>query len=241
MQLETGPSIGQNDEVRSSVFPVASLDPGDTSKVKQFCGTGFFIGSRGFGMSAAHVATLGAPSLCALMVRNSTWFGFEIRDIEHHPLHDIAVFSVAPATDNSWRGAPRGSVDDTRASFGYSLWGYPQDTYIETIQDHGAPRPDLIYSAGHVRRRLSNITHPGIRGDTFLELSQVAGLGCSGGPLFGINLAQANLLLAGIYVGERLDQKATSVGYGVPFSAFGNWSPGLLGRTIRAEIASGAV
>jgi len=41
-------------------------------------------------------------------------------------------------------------------------------------------RPDLVYTQGYVRRRLSNLPLDGIRGQQFFELSEAAGPGSSG-------------------------------------------------------------
>lgn len=102
------------------------------------------------------------------------------------------------------------------------------------------PRPDLTYSEGHVRRRLSNIPLPAIKGSSFLELSQVAGAGCSGSPvIFNSPYAGQPLQLVGVYVGERLDEYSTSVGYATRLDELLNWAPGLLGRTLGEELATG--
>ena len=43
--------------------------------------------------------------------------------------------------------------------------------------------------------------------------------------------------LAGVYVGERTNDRATSVGYAVPSDAFADWIPDLLGRALAVELA----
>lgn len=58
---------------------------------------------------------------------------------------------------------------------------------------------------------MSDIPLPSITGTRFLELSQVAGPGCSGSPV--INTASLGLpfwKLVGVYVGERLDAYSTA-------------------------------
>ncbi len=217
----------QTDVLRDHVFPLATSRPNpDGTEDVTVRGTGFLIGDN-LGMTAAHVAiemmrdfAKGTP--IAMFVDSRTeWFSVQWVNHELHPREDAALFWL---DDRYALGAfLRPSLDWVGSVTPYMLWGYPEDTYWELTEGGGRPlvRPDMIYSEGHVRRRLSNVPLPGIRGQNFLELSQVAGAGCSGGPVIqrlpGVNR------VSGIYVGERINDRATSVGYAVRIGALADW------------------
>jgi hypothetical protein len=133
------------------------------------------------------------------------------------------------------------SSETVHGSSHYYLFGYPEDAAYEIVRDDRAQvRPDLVYSEGHVRRRIAGVPLPKIRGTVFLELSGVAGGGCSGSPVFKTRSPfeiRRPWLLTGVYVGERITDRATSVGYAVPSDEISSWAPDLLGRTLQQEAA----
>lgn len=94
-------------------------------------------------------------------------------------------------------------------------------------------RPDMIYLQGYIRR---STNHPiqKIRGKSFFELSQIGGTGCSGSPIFKIDQFKKWRVM-GVYVGERLNDRGTSVSYAVREDAIREWSPQLLGHSILVE------
>ncbi|MFF8644394.1 trypsin-like peptidase domain-containing protein [Streptomyces sp. NPDC015345] len=97
-----------------------------------------------------------------------------------HPTQDVALLRLEPGTYVSPCVLSR---RQEYASMSYMLWGYPEAVLYESVVDGIAlQRPDLIYSEGHVRRRISD-SIPGIHGSRFIELSTPAGPGCSGAPL----------------------------------------------------------
>ncbi|MET4644505.1 hypothetical protein ABZY10_31570 [Streptomyces sp. NPDC006539] len=67
----------------------------------------------------------------------------------------------------------------------------------------------MIYSEGHVRRRVSRAgALPGIRDSRIFELSTLAGPGCSGAPLIARAPGRLgpNWYVVGVYVGKRRSQ-----------------------------------
>ena len=47
---------------------------------------------------------------------------------------------------------------------------------------------------------------------------------------------QRNGALRGVYVGERTNDRATSVGYAVPVEDLGDWIPEPVGRSLAEEV-----
>ena len=234
----SGPSMTyqQSDAIRDHVFPLFDLPAEEAGPAKpRFMGTGFFVGRRGYALTAAHVMR-GASRAAAGMAGPDGWLGFAILSCEEHPREDVAVLSVAPpAPATPWSSFFTLHARDTRGSLPYDLWGYPEDAYIELMASGGDGRPDLVYSAGHVRRRVRDVPIPNIRGTDLIELSSVAGGGCSGSPVLRRIEGQRWDLL-GVYLGERLDERSTSVGYAARLDDLGDWAPAVLGRSLTDEI-----
>jgi hypothetical protein len=80
------------------------------------------------------------------------------------------------------------------------LWGYPEAVLYDRA-DAGGASPDLVYSEGHIRRRITRDL-PGMRGRTFFELSTPAGAGCSGSPVT-MRRPGMQWQVVGVYAGER--------------------------------------
>jgi hypothetical protein len=223
--------------MRDFVFPLINvrLDEGGFA-VAGFLGTGFFIGRRNVGLTAAHVSR-NFTQAAALIATDDGWRAFAATAPEAHPSEDVAVFELDPPTTRAaWISVCNGVSVKPLSGMQYNLLGYPEDAYYEVVADgQPYPRPDMIYSEGHVRRRLRGVPLPPMTGDVFMELSQVAGAGCSGSPVFWRRGAMGSL--AGVYVGERTNDRATSVGYAVPSDAFADWIPDLLGRALAEELA----
>ncbi len=91
----------------------------------------------------------------------------------------------------------------------------------------------MIFTSGYVRRRIS-FPILSIKGKALIELSSIAGEGCSGSPLFSIAPHQ-NWQIIGIYLGERTNDRATSVSYAVRNDGFVNWIPNELGKSLVEE------
>ena len=221
----------QSDAIRDHVFPIV-----DTGRGKvEFLGTGFIIGQRNFALTAGHVIK-DALEPAALFVVEGGWLPFSICAQESHPHEDLALLELNPPTaETNWTTFFSFNQRDTRSSLTYHLWGYPEDAAIELLSLGQGIRPDLVYSTGHVRRRLSGVPLPSIRGSQFIEVSEVAGAGCSGSPLF-TSFGNSNWDLCAVYVGERVNDRSTSVGYAIVLDQIAEWVPELLGHPLEKEL-----
>jgi hypothetical protein len=123
----------------------------------------------------------------------------------------------------------------------YFQFSYPEDVAYElVVSGRRAFRPDLVYNEGHVRRRMSGIPIPGLRGQHLYELSELAGPGSSGSPIVLkplVRLGGAPFWhVIGVYIGEHFthsEGRASFAGYAARFDALIEWRPQLLaGRTI---------
>jgi hypothetical protein len=118
--------------------------------------------------------------------------------------------------------------------------GYPADA--QHHDGDGLSAPDLVYLRGYVRRRISRPLI-GLTGDAFLELSQPAYGGCSGGPLWTPTTVGGPWLVSGIYLGflpvSDPSVPFLSVGYGVRDEGFRDWRPSIVGRGLVEEAAYG--
>lgn len=224
----------QSDSIRDYVFPIvaASANRGELS-VKRFLGTGFLIGNRGFGLTAAHVTKgFGDETAVAIFVPESGgWFGFPIIRHEMHESEDVAVVKI---NGGPWKSIFKLANTWEGSSMRYRMFGYPEDAADELVLDDKAQlRPDLVYTEGYIRRRTGHEI-PAMIGTRFFELSDVAGPGCSGSPVFKFT-ASALWDVVGVYAGEKINESATSVAYAVREDAFRDWIPEVLGTSVLAE------
>lgn len=234
-QIDISPPVErfeQSDAIRDYIFPIVSVRQSRSGLEFNLLGTAFFIGSRGFALTAKHVvdrrenetlAGLFAPPL-------GGWVAFEIIKREVHVTEDVGLVQLA---GGPWRSFFQLSNSTEQASCRYRLFGYPDDTSYELT--HGvqvAVRPDLVYNEGYVRRRFTG-SLPSIFGKSFYELSQVAGGGASGAPVCKFTSPRWDVI--GIYAGEKLNDRATSVSYAVREESFRYWKPSTLGETLLAE------
>ena len=223
----------QSDAIRDYVFPIASIEgkTGETG-VKRILGSGFLIGNRGFALTAKHVI-MGSKEEClaaVFVLESGGWFGYQIIQKELHPEEDVALLKLS---GGPWKSFLRLSNTTEHASCKYRLFGYPDDATFELTDGRQVlVRPDLIYNEGYVRRRYTG-TLPVIQGQSFFELSEIAGTGCSGAPVSKFTSPAWDVI--GIYVGERLNERATSVSYAVREEAFRNWCPKSLGVSVLEE------
>jgi Trypsin-like peptidase domain len=224
--------------VRDVVLPLVRLRPGgDGIAMTRFCGSAFLIGDRGAALTAAHLLPmrqLADEPLALLRVVNGEWTAFNVVSWEIHPTEDVAVLKLPVEIGPSWlqlAGTWHGQTAP------YRQFGYPTDVQLEVVQRGEArPRPDLVYSQGYIRRRITGTPLPGIRGDAFFELSEVAGSGSSGSPVMLMAPGSAWMVI-GVYLGQRITtgEDSISVGYAVREEAFRDWKPELLGRTVIRE------
>lgn len=225
-------------KIRDAVLPVfkGKWDK-ETFSFEAVAGTAFLIGKRGFALTAAHVvdqiALQGAA--VALVVDGRKWLPLHILSAEKHPSEDVAVIQLQATLGASWMVI--GSSSEHQ-SCGYHSWGYPI-----AIAEMGAKynedrlhTPDLVFTSGYVRRRISRELPFSIyRGEAFYELSEIAGDGCSGGPVVkkAHAIADGPWEIMGIYIGAG--EVGAPVGFATRSDSFHSWVPNLLGRSVRDE------
>ena len=223
----------QSPVVRDYIFPLASAQRiGLVLREKRILGSAFLIGNRGFALTAKHVL-LGSesePLVGIFALPMGGWFGFGVLGREVHPTEDVALVQL---DGGPWKSFLRISGSTEHASGKYRLFGYPDDaTYELGTGNQAVVRPDLVYNEGYIRRRFDGAL-PSILGRSFYELSQVAGSGASGAPVCKLTAPVWDVM--GVYVGEKLNDRATSVSYAVREEAFRDWAPQILGTTVLAE------
>ena len=233
----------QSDKIRDVVFPffLASNDS-EEIKAESFEGTGFLIGQRGRALTAGHVAKRlqNGAAVGGFVGPSDAWFGFGVAAIELHPTEDIAVVALDQPPWHTWNSWMQPCARWEGSSRHYGLWGYPEDLYHEVVVDGIAKgRPDLIFSEGHLRRCMSAIPLPAIKGDSFYELSAMAGRGCSGSPVIAWPPTPGGIWdIIGVYCGERANQsEAIAVGYATRIDALEDWAPEILGHKLIEERA----
>lgn len=225
--------FNQSAVVRDYVFPIAiARRNGNERQVTRILGTAFLIGSRGFALTAGHVL-LGSEDerlVGIFALSNGGWFGFEVISREVHAAEDVGLIRI---DGGPWKSCFRLANTEVHSSCKYRLFGYPDDATSElTTGSQVVVRPDLVYNEGYVRRRYDG-NLPTLRGRCFLELSEVAGIGASGAPVFQFTAPVWEVI--GIYVGEKVNDRATSVSYAVREDAFRSWAPQSLGTSVLAE------
>jgi hypothetical protein len=229
-----------NRPIRDFVFPVGRI-VGDRFELE---GTAFFIGGGGLALTAAHVAhALADSQKVALFVKNEKWIAIDIIQTEAHPIEDVAIIKI----DGSHHSFFRIDATPHHSSLEYMLWGYPENVANEVRQleppsaNGGANiRPDLIYSGGHIRRRISReLPISLMRGVAFYELSSVAGACCSGAPVCAKSpFPDKTWKLIGIYIGESTGDRTAAVGYATRMDAVYDWVPAIAGCALGNIIPS---
>ena len=165
-----------DDPVISYVIPLALTSRGDGGdwRLEEIAGTGFLVAEgRGLGVTARHIAhNLERGTAAAVFAQaDGTWRAVQILKFEQHPVEDVALFRL-PADDYY---SPFSVVASQHySSAEYSVWGYPEDEHHDRMAAGGLA-PDLVYSAGHIRRRVSYELPSAAPGRSFYELSTPAG------------------------------------------------------------------
>jgi hypothetical protein len=225
--------FNQSNLVRDFVFPIATARRvGSNIELVRLLGTAFVIGNRGFALTARHVVdgVHSDPLIGVFAPKEGGWLAFGITAVEAHQSEDVAVVKLE---GGPWRSLFRLAGTNEHSSARYRLFGYPDDSAYDLAEaGKVTPRPDLVYNEGYIRRRFT-AKLPGIDGTAFFELSQVAGTGASGAPVFKFSAPVWEVM--GVYVGEKLNDRATSVSYAVREDAFRDWVPNILGVSIMVE------
>jgi hypothetical protein len=234
--------------VSDVVFPLVDLTisetNGDTIKLNplssKLCGTGFFIGSEGFFLTAAHVVE--GPhdgTLCGMFSQSGSWYTYNVIEYEKHEIHDIAIarFSIKPlGFVPSWLRVNRKL---THAALDYHMWSYPNNiaemmAKIKNKQGDISFLPEMVFYKGYIRRRTSNeLPFSLSKGNIFIELSEVGGSCASGSPVIDARLGAENWPVCGIYVAE--ETATFRAGYAVPSDVFADWCPAILGKPVADE------
>jgi Trypsin-like peptidase domain len=212
--------------MRDLIVPVIEVDrQGEELVYKQLLGTAFSVAGAEFLLTASHVVEK-AHDKIALQVIDDQWWSVGLDLVAKHPTEDVAILRP------HWTARPSESLRVTASkeygSCHYHVWGYPDDV----LYDHGfvnpsgvsSQLPDLVFSAGHIRRRFSG-SIPSLFGRAFYELSEVAGSGCSGGPLIHGHRKPYGSAF-GVYLGERISQQGPitrEIGYGVRLDEITDW------------------
>jgi len=210
-----------------AVLPLATASvqgPG-TLSVDSFLGTGFIVGQPQRLITARHVVG-DLNNVVGLRVQDKAWISVGFGRRYDHPYEDICVYDLVeqiPCID--WFQL---SAEEQFSSGDYSAWGYPDDIFYDqhnpSLGKKALPLPDIVYSAGHLRRRVS-YEIPALWGAAFCELSAVIGAGASGGPV--LTKRRGRLEVIGVYIGERTMQTGTSpprqVGYALRLAAVADW------------------
>jgi len=217
-----------DDPVISYVIPLVLTSRGDSGdwRLEEIPGTGFLVAEgRGLGVTARHIAhNLERGTAAAVFAQaDGTWRAVQILKFEQHPVEDVALFRL-PADDYY---SPFSVVASQHySSAEYSVWGYPEDEHHDRMAAGGSA-PDLVYSAGHIRRRVSYELPSVAPGRSFYELSTPAGHKCSGAPVSELTNPWH---VIGVYVGERRNDTGTlAVGYATRTEALHAHWPALFG------------
>lgn len=205
----------QSPLIRDLVFPLALAEKVGEDEVKMvaFLGTGFLFGSKGFALTAAHVVDFKVgknQAIIGMFVNEVTnkWTSYNAKVCDIHPKEDVALLKMG---GEHWKDTTiKISFEKQFSSFEYKLFGYPNANLLEDVDSRDADgkvlgRPDLIYSAGHIRRR-TNFPLPGIKGRCLYELSQPVGAGCSGSPIFKTQNGVWDVV--GIYIADKTETVA---------------------------------
>lgn len=244
----------QDTPIRDFVFPIILAEKVGENEIRMvsFLGTGFLFGSEGFALTAAHVMDVQIKenqAVVGMFVDSSTntWKLFNADTCDIHPAEDVALLKMR---GDRWKETRiRISFEMQFSSFEYKLFGYPNANLLEDVDSRDAldrvlGRPDLIYSAGHIRRRVS-FSLPCIKGRCFYELSQPVGAGCSGSPIFKTENGIWHVV--GIYVADKIEsvsfktynrnldwvietiEMPGSLSYAVRMDDLSEWVPKVLG------------
>lgn len=229
-----------SDRFRDHVFPICIYDTVQYTLVNTY-GTGFFIGKNGLGLTVAHIFNqidqeiqVNQKAAIMMVAEDLQWQVFDIIQINRHETEDVAIFKTVN-TNQIYDSFFKLDTEFRQATTEYNAWGYPhaitkQTTYLAD----GNPLPDLTYTAGYIRRRVSReLPSVQFTGSKFFELSEMVSEGYSGSPVHLKGKPENTL---GIYAGICDEARA---GYAVRSESFLDWKPEILnGKTVLQESTS---
>ena len=223
------------------IFPIVTgTIENNNFKISKFLGTGFLIGNRGYALTCLHVIENIKDVLGTLFFESGKWAFLPIDKSEYHLTEDVALIHIV---NNGYVWKTPFSISNEK-EFGwldYLMGGYPSDTVWERLiySEKGLNnlfRPDLISIKGYIRRDyVGDLEIKGIKGNSFYELSTIAGKGCSGSPVFKFSNNKIWSVI-GIYSAEKIIYKgefedkyvSTAVSYAVRSTSFAEWKPTIL-------------
>ena len=236
--------------VRDFVFPLLSASFNGTEiRFLDLLGTGFVIGSLGCAITAAHVAEkiesvkeqnteqtqFGVVS--GFIETDNSWWAVEAVTADIHPTEDVALIQMDNGQQAWLPSVIALSESNDTSNLPYQQWAYPQDVLYDIVHDGKTQeRPDLVYMEGYIRRRMTGIPLPAIRGTRLFEVSTAAGPGASGSPLVAKpGIGMERWPVTGIYIGERSSDSGDRVGYAARVEDVRDWRPPLLGGATLME------
>ncbi|WP_326549990.1 S1 family peptidase [Micromonospora sp. NBC_01813] len=225
-------------DIRDAVFPLAEVADGRAANPT---GTGFLVGLSGFALTASHCVPRDVTNLRAFFRLPNRWAAVHVLAAERHPTEDVALLRLS-IKGQIW-GMLR--LDDRRLSpeHGVEVLGYPEETFYERLRPDGTAsyNPQIVNTRAYIRRLVNNPDHD-MRGggESFYELSQLAGDGCSGAPAVAYDAPGSKTYkVVGIYKGQRQMTSSggitTSVGYATRSEMFAGWCPDILCQTLLKE------
>ena len=237
----------QTGNIADYIFPLVRANKKQNGHYEylELVGTAFLIGQDGFALTAAHVIEQCFDNreergvVLGLFWANEGWHVEEISIYEKHPVHDVGLIKL---NEGNWKSFLELDANLQNSSCEYHCWGYPHETAkeVQQLYQNVIERPDLIFSQGYVRRRISRELYPTIifRGNQFYELSEQVGGGNSGAPIIlKTSIGGNRWKFFGIYIGEK---SGSNVSYAVRAESFYDWKPEILNKTIIDESLNGA-
>lgn len=238
----------QTQDIKDYIFPVSRVTNNvatNTSELKALIGTAFFFGQNGYALTAAHVIDQldenrdpEKEQVAGIFNEADNWTSVTIEKMEKHPTEDVGIIKL---TGNDWHSFLQITPQPFFSTYPYECWGYPHEVSNELLMldEEAKPKPDLIFTQGYIRRRISRELFPTMiyRGTSFYELSETFGCGASGGPIIlQSKRTREKWDIIGVYVGEK---EKGNIGYASRSDSFFNWIPEILGISIHEESIGG--
>ena len=172
--------------------------------------------------------------ILGLFVDNNRWVAVFIENFEKHDTEDVGIIKFKTFKRESFLKI---NTTPQHLTCEYHCWGYPHEVAKELskLEENAPERPDLIFTQGYIRRRISRELYPTIifRDKQFYELSEIVGGGNSEVPIILKNsIGKKHWEIIGIYIGEKSEG---DLSYAVRAEAFANWVPKILGKRIIDE------
>ena len=235
--------------IRHIVFPLVTLKEINGRKTfNEFLGSAFFIGERGYAITAAHVIESVKEQIWGIYPVDGETKGYKVIEKEINPDNDVAIIRL----EDKYPISPFIIKTDRYEWKDYEFFGYPEyilfeDINKKTINDTVIPQFDIINAKGYIRRivqrELSEIRKHVVKGKIFYELNEVTGWGTSGSPIFN-RKSEYDWELYGIYVAQKINYVENddevkfidyAVGYAVPSFLIASWIPDILKISISKE------